>query len=82
MPDLQSPSTFAGRSGAPSRRFGMFLSSVLRAYVRWYGRRAAAHHLQGLDDRMLGDIGISRSQIESAVNDGRFDCRRHGHWGS
>jgi len=42
-----------------------------RAYVRWYKRRAACHYLSSLDDRMLRDIGISRSQIEAAVRNGR-----------
>lgn len=46
-----------------------------RAYVKWYNRRAAYHYLSGLDDRMLQDIGISRSQIESALRDGRLRRR-------
>ena len=43
-----------------------------RAYVKWYNRRAAYHYLGSLDDRMLQDIGISRSQIDSAIRDGRL----------
>ncbi len=31
-------------------------------------RKAAVHMLRHLDDRMLSDIGLSRGEIESAVN--------------
>ncbi|MGB3720214.1 MAG: hypothetical protein DIU63_06700 [Proteobacteria bacterium] len=44
---------------------------ALKTYLRWYQQRAAAHYLAQLDDRMLHDIGITRSQIESAVRNGR-----------
>ncbi len=45
--------------------------SAWRAYLRWYERRAAKHHLHQLDDRILRDIGISRSEIDWAIRDGR-----------
>lgn len=33
--------------------------------------RRATRRLEGMDDRMLGDIGISRADIDSAVRSGR-----------
>ncbi len=51
-------------------------SSCWQAYVRWRDRRVALHHLALLDDRMLKDIGISRSEIEWALYHGR-PVRRH-----
>ena len=42
------------------------------AYQTWRQQRIAAAELRGLDDRMLLDLGISRSEIVSLVsNDGR-----------
>ena len=38
-----------------------------RAYARWRERRAAVRELHALDDRMLRDLGISRSEIEWVV---------------
>lgn len=41
----------------------------LWGHVRWaLRRRAAVAELSALDDRMLADIGLSRSQIHAAVN--------------
>ena len=45
--------------------------SAWKAYVKWYEQRAAMHHLGQLDDRMLRDIGISRSEIEAVACSGR-----------
>jgi uncharacterized protein YjiS (DUF1127 family) len=35
--------------------------------VAWQERHAAEHELRGLDDRMLRDIGISRSDIREVA---------------
>jgi uncharacterized protein YjiS (DUF1127 family) len=57
------------------------------AVWRWYRRRVTIHKLQSLDDRMLKDIGLDRSEIESTIFSGRhdrhpshinFDLYRHG----
>lgn len=50
--------------------------SALTAYLRWYQQRAAAHCLAQLDDRMLHDIGITRSEIELAAREGRASRSR------
>lgn len=43
------------------------LRRAIRAFARWRERQRAIRHLHALDHRSLRDIGISRSEIESAV---------------
>lgn len=33
----------------------------------WHERTRQRHHLQTLDDRMLNDIGVSRSEVEREI---------------
>jgi uncharacterized protein YjiS (DUF1127 family) len=40
------------------------------AYINWRLQRAAVAHLCSLSDRQLKDIGLTRSQIRSAVSHG------------
>ena len=40
-----------------------------RAYRLWHERRAAIRALGALDDRMLKDIGLGRSEIATAICD-------------
>ena len=52
------------RPGAFSRLFGACRDGIARYFVR----RAAIASLRALDDRVLRDIGLERSQIEGAVH--------------
>jgi len=46
--------------------------SAIRSVVSWQRHRRNVGELQRLDDRLLADIGISRSEIDEGV--------RHGRW--
>jgi len=50
-----------GRLAASTRRH-------YRSFAAWLVRRHLTRDLQSLDDRMLADIGISRSDIVAIVN--------------
>jgi uncharacterized protein YjiS (DUF1127 family) len=57
---------------APARR--SWLAAILKAPARLWREiqlRRATRKLEGLDDRALSDIGISRADIERAVRTGR-----------
>ena len=43
------------------------LRSAVKAYTAWLERRRAIRELNAFDNRSLWDIGINRSEIESAV---------------
>jgi uncharacterized protein YjiS (DUF1127 family) len=48
--------------------------ALIEPIIRWQGRRATIEALSSLDDRMLADIGLWRSEIEQAVH-GRIPRR-------
>ena len=48
----------------------------LQEFWRDQNADMAARHLRVLDDRILGDIGISRGQIGAAVHGGRAALQR------
>jgi uncharacterized protein YjiS (DUF1127 family) len=57
--------------GAPGRTSVLSLGGRMRQYFR---ARADLRRLQALDDRMLGDIGLSRSDVDlRIVRKGRLD---------
>ena len=61
-----------------AQRAGDGLLRLWRTYWQFRTHRAAILMLQALDDRTLADIGLSRSQIVSAVygSNGNPTCMR------
>jgi uncharacterized protein YjiS (DUF1127 family) len=63
---------FAGAMSQLSRRIAGLVAELLATARRAYKRRQAIGELLALDDRMLRDIGVSRSEIEYTVRYGRY----------
>jgi uncharacterized protein YjiS (DUF1127 family) len=64
-------SSAAGQPPASQSLGGGFvrlLGSSVNGLVGYFARREAIRALRQMDDRALRDIGIARSQIESAVH--------------
>ena len=55
---------------------GRAVLSVWHAFRSYHERRIAMAQLMALDDRMLKDIGIDRSEIHSMLVDTSWDRRR------
>ena len=64
----------AVETGVWSKAKSLFeiVRSAAYAVVRWQRHRRNIGELQRLDDRLLADIGISRSEIEEGVRLGRW----------
>ena len=45
------------------RRFVGFFDAILA----WQERAAQRHHLAGLDDRMLADMGLNRADVQREI---------------
>jgi uncharacterized protein YjiS (DUF1127 family) len=52
-------------------KIGEILKACALAVARWYLTRRTIHTVAQLDDRMLKDMGIDRSEIERVVTCGR-----------
>ena len=55
---------------------GRIITGYWLAFWGWRARRATVQLLDGLDDRTLRDIGLSRGEISSAVYGRPGDRRR------
>jgi uncharacterized protein YjiS (DUF1127 family) len=63
-----------GRDGRPAnmtRTKQMYIGSLIRAIAAWRRYRTAVKELAQLDDRILADIGLNRTQIRQAARHGR-----------
>ena len=49
----------------------MYLAHLFRAFAAWRQYRIAARELSELDDRMLQDLGLNRTQIKQVARYGR-----------
>lgn len=57
----------AGAAVSPFKTIGSALRGLWITYLERRLHRQAAAHLHGMSDRDLKDIGLSRSEIESAI---------------
>ena len=67
---MERPSTQRAWPRPIWRRFGDGIMIVIQSFVEAYHLRKGIRQLEQLDDRMLADIGVTRSGIEAAVRDG------------
>mgnify|MGYP000563181738 CR=1 FL=1 len=57
------------RSASAFGEAGALVRTVFETVGRWWRMRKALAELRDLDDRMLNDIGLSRSTLLSAARD-------------
>jgi uncharacterized protein YjiS (DUF1127 family) len=67
---------FLRRPGVPARLVAAAAREWWTAYGTWRERRRAVRALGALDDRSLKDMGLHRSEIESAVFTAAQRCSR------
>ena len=78
---MSTTSTTMSRSDTAAERPFQGLTRASRhwwaAYIDWRLRRLAIAQLRGMSDRELKDIGLFRSQLESAVRGDVVRDRMH-----
>lgn len=68
-PGRRSPEAKSGRTMGGRVTAGKAVLAVVARFRRWRTLNRSVGELQGLNDRMLKDIGLSRSVIYSAARD-------------
>ncbi|MGE0697934.1 MAG: DUF1127 domain-containing protein [Hyphomicrobiaceae bacterium] len=53
-------------------RLATIVAAVIAACAAWRANRRDIAHLEAMDERMLRDIGLARSEIGRAVRFGRY----------
>lgn len=61
----------AALNGWIGHRIRQAARAMATAYSRWHCRRRSLRYLASVDDRILDDIGIRRTEILAAVYHGR-----------
>jgi uncharacterized protein YjiS (DUF1127 family) len=72
---LRLGSTTSEAAIAAAKRVAEFLARCINSAMHIYATRKAVAQVMELDERMLADIGLSRSEINSVVS-GRNDPTR------
>ncbi|MCW0980288.1 DUF1127 domain-containing protein [Agrobacterium sp. BT-220-3] len=62
-----------GRQGDTLRRVVIVVASTVKTFVQRIYNRIVANDLMELDDRMLADVGLARSDVTSALNTGLLE---------
>ncbi len=68
MRPFQSASTINSSSASLGLRFRQVLRRAWFGYWRWWIQRVTIRRLQELDDHLLKDIGVDRSEIDSIAH--------------
>ena len=67
--DTKEPGKRTGSRSSKKDRV-MWIANLFRLAATWRRYRAGVRELSQLDDRMLHDIGLNRTQIQSAAWNG------------
>jgi uncharacterized protein YjiS (DUF1127 family) len=50
------------------RTLGLWAARLIDTLLDWQERAHQRHHLSGLDDRLIRDMGLSRAEIDAEVH--------------
>jgi len=62
-----------GQQSDTLRRFAFGVASTVKTFVQRIYNRIVANGLTELDDRLLADIGLARSDVTNALNTGLLE---------